>query len=84
MTYVKSSFVDVFLLRQKAVESAVDIHPPLTRGFTVTTRTCQIAPRVNHPDVRTGDRGVDVAMGVGGDGGEARGVAGEEWRIKPI
>ena len=47
MTYVKSSFVDVFLLRRKAVESAVVIHPHLTRGVTVTNRTCQIASRIN-------------------------------------
>ena len=65
MTYVKSSFVDVFLRRQKAVESAVDIHPPPIRGITVTTRTCQIAPRVNHPDVKTGDRGEEEAKGDG-------------------
>ena len=65
MTCFKSSFVDVFLLRQKAVESAVVIHPPPIRGITVTTRTCQIAPRVNHLDVKTRDRGEEDAKGDG-------------------
>ena len=65
MTCFKSSFVDVFLLRQKAVELAVDIRPPPIRGITVTTRTCRIAPRVNLPDVKTGGRGEEEAKGDG-------------------